>query len=298
MNVALTGATGFIGSHILTELHEHGHEVTALVRDGDQAEIVAARGAKPSVIDLYDRPAVVSLLSGVDGAMHAASPGDETSANLDGAVVEAAIEGFAGTGKPYLQISGLWIYGENTSISEESPMKSPAMVAWKEPIERRVLDASDIRGVVIVSSVAYGDGGGAVPGVLLNSPRDDDGNLIMLGAGQQHWSTVHVADLAQFFRRVLEDESARGRYVVGDGLNPTVAELTEAAAVAAGAPGAVPGSDDEARARLGDYFAEVLLLDQGTFAAKAQDQFDWSPTHPGLVDEFRHGSYAPDGAAT
>jgi nucleoside-diphosphate-sugar epimerase len=177
-------------------------------------------------------------------------------------------------------------------------VKSPAMVAWREPIERRVLDSSDVRGVVIVSSVAYGDGGGAVPGVLLNSPRDDDGNLIMLGAGQQHWSTVHVADLARFFRRVLEDESARGRYVVGDGLNPTVAELTEAAAVAAGAPGAVPGSDDEARARLGDYFAEVLLLDQGTFAAKAQDQLDWSPTHPGLVDEFRHGSYAPQGTAT
>ena len=33
MKVALTGATGFIGSHVLTELHEHGHEVTALVRD-------------------------------------------------------------------------------------------------------------------------------------------------------------------------------------------------------------------------------------------------------------------------
>ena len=90
---------------------------------------------------------------------------------------------------------------------------------------------------------------------------------------------------------MLEDDSARGRYVVGDGLNPTVAELTEAAAVAVGAPGAVPGSDDEARARLGDYFAEVLLLDQGTVAAKARDELGWSPTHPGLVDEFRHGSY-------
>jgi nucleoside-diphosphate-sugar epimerase len=54
----------------------------------------------------------------------------------------------------------------------------------------------------------------------------------MLGTGQQHWSTVHVADLADFFRRALEDESARGRYLVADGLNPTVAELTEAAAVA------------------------------------------------------------------
>ena len=294
MKVALTGATGFIGSHVLTELRAHGHEVTALVRDEDQADRVIDRGAKASVVDLYDRPAVASLLRAADGAIHTASPGDETSANLDSAVVGAAIEAFAGTGKPYLQISGLWIYGTNTSISEESPVKPPAMVAWKEPIERRVLDAPDMRGVVIVSGVAYGDGGGGVPGVLLASPRDEAGNLIMLGTGRQHWSTVHVADLADFFRRALEQESARGRYVIGNGLNATVAELTEAAAVAAGAPGAVPGSDDEARARLGDYFAEVLLLDQGTVAARARAELEWQPSHPGLVDEFRHGSYVSE----
>jgi nucleoside-diphosphate-sugar epimerase len=291
MKVALTGPTGFIGSHVFAELKEHGHEVTALVRGDADAEAVAARGAIPAIVDLYDRPAVVSLLKDADGAIHTASPGDETSAKLDSAVADAAIEAFDGTGKPYLHISGQWVYGDNTHISEESPFDSPALVAWREPIEKRLLDATGLRGVVIVSGVAYGDGGGGVPGLLLGSPRDDAGNLIMLGTGQQHWSTVHVADIADFFRRVLEDDSARGYYDIGDGLNPTVAELTEAAAVAAGAPGAVPGSDDEARARLGDYFAEVLLLDQGTDAAKAKADLDWSPSHPGLVDEFRTGSY-------
>jgi len=126
---------------------------------------------------------------------------------------------------------------------------------------------------------------------LLGSPRDDAGNLIMLGSGQQHWSTVHVADLANFFRLALEQDSARGRYVIGDGQGPTVAELTEAAAVAAGAQGAVTGSDDEAKLRLGDAFAEVLLLDQGTVAAKARAGLGWAPSHPGLPEEFRDGSY-------
>jgi nucleoside-diphosphate-sugar epimerase len=291
MNVALTGATGFIGSHVLAELQKHGHGVTALVRDDAQADIVATRGATSIVVDLYDRPAVVSALRTADGAVHTASPGDATSANLDAAVADAAIEAFAGTGKPYLHISGAWVYGNNLAISEESPMNAPALVAWRQPIERRVLDAADMRGVVIVSGVAYGDGGGGVPGVLLGSPRDDAGNLIMLGTGQQHWSTVHAADLADFFRRVLEKDSARGYYVIGNGANSTVAELTEAAAVAVGAPGAIAGSDEEARTRLGDYFAEVLLLDQSTTAAKARTELDWYPSHPGLVDEFRHGSY-------
>jgi nucleoside-diphosphate-sugar epimerase len=118
----------------------------------------------------------------------------------------------------------------------------------------------------------------------------------MLGTGDQHWATVHVADLADAFRRVLDNDSACGRYIVGDGANPTVAELTSAAAAAVGAPGAVPGSDSEARARLGDYFAEVLLLDQGTTAARAHTELGWEPSHPGLVEEFRHGSYT--GAVT
>ena len=291
MRVALTGATGFIGSHVLTELHEHGHEVVALIRDDAAAERVAGHGATPARIDLTDRQAVVSLLGGADAAIHTASPGDATSADLDSAVADAAIEAFAGTGKAYLQISGLWIYGNNMSINEESPIDAPALVAFREPIERRVLAADGMRGVVITSGVAYGDGGGGVPGVLLGSPRDDDGNLIMLGSGQQHWDTVHAADLAEVFRRVLEDDSARGRYAVTDGLNPTVSEITEAAAVAVGAPGAVPGSDEEARARLGDYFAEVLLLDQNAAATKVRNELDWRPSHPGLVEEFRSGSY-------
>ena len=265
--------------------------MTALVRDDAQAETVAARGATPTVVDLYDRAAVARLFGSADGAIHTASPGDATSADLDNAVVDAAIDAFAGTGKPFVEISGLWVYGANTAISEESPFNAPALVAWKEPIERRVLGASGMRGAVIVSGVAYGDGGGGIPGLLLGSPRDDAGNLIMLGTGQQHWSTVHVADLADFFRRVLEDGSAQGYYVVGNGMKSTVAELTEAAAVAVGAPGAVPGSDDEARARLGDYFAEVVLLDQATEAAKARAELGWSPAHPSLVEEFRQGSY-------
>jgi nucleoside-diphosphate-sugar epimerase len=290
MNVTLTGSTGFIGSHILTELQQHGHQVTALVRDDAQAAKIAATGATPAVVDLYDRPAVAGEFRSADAAIHTASPGDATSANLDAAVADAAIDAFAGTGKPYLHIGGDWVYGNNQAITEESPYRAPAIMAWREPIERQILDAPDMRGVVIVSGTAYGDGGGSVPRLVLGSPRDDAGNLIMLGTGQQHWSTVHVKDIASFFRRALEDESARGRYVIGDGSNPAVAEITDAAAVAAGAPGAVAGSDDEARARLGD-FADVLLLDQGTEATKARTELGWQPSQPGLADEFRYGSY-------
>jgi nucleoside-diphosphate-sugar epimerase len=291
MKIALTGATGFVGSHILTELHSHGHEVIALVRDDAQAASVAANGAAPAIADLYDVAAVVKVFSDADGAVHTASPGDETSANLDSAVIDAAIGAFGTSGKPYAHISGLWVFGSNTSINEDSPYNAPALVAWKQAIDQRILDESGMRGILIVSGTAYGDGGGGIPGVLLGSPRDTEGNLIMLGTGGQHWATVHVADLAAVFRNALENDVARGKYVIGNGLTPTVAELTEAAAVAVGAPGAVPGSEQEARTRLRDYLAEVLLLDQATTAAKARAELGWEPTHPGFTDELRNGSY-------
>jgi uncharacterized protein YbjT (DUF2867 family) len=141
MNVAVTGATGYIGSHVMRELLEHGHQVTALVRGDDQAKLVTARGATPAVIDLYDGTAVMSVFSAADGVVHTASPGDETSAKLDAAVADGAIEALAGSGKPYIQISGLWIYGNNRAITEESPIDAPALVAFREPIEQRVLAA-------------------------------------------------------------------------------------------------------------------------------------------------------------
>ena len=46
MNIALTGATRYIGSHILTELLSHGHAVTALVRDDTQS----SRPSPPEVL--------------------------------------------------------------------------------------------------------------------------------------------------------------------------------------------------------------------------------------------------------
>jgi nucleoside-diphosphate-sugar epimerase len=291
MKVALTGSSGFVGSHVLAELVEHGHEVTAIVRNQQDASSAATQGAKAAVVDLYDKAAVVNVLAPLDGSIHTASPGDAKSADLDSAMADAVIEAFSDSGRPHIQISGLWVYGDNTNITETSPHNAPPLVSWKEAIEQRLLSAPGVRAIIPVSGSAYGDAGGGIPGLLLSSPRDDGGNLIMIGEGRQHWVTVHVADLANFFRRALEQDEAHGYYAIGNGQESTVAEFTEAAAVAVGAAGAVPGSDDEAQSRLGEYFAAVLLLDQATKATRARDELGWIPSRPGLVEELRTGSY-------
>jgi predicted dinucleotide-binding enzyme len=158
----------------------------------------------------------------------------------------------------------------------------------------RVVKAANTLEAAVLGSDPHQAGGERV--IFLSGDDVDAKSQVVCLFEDAGFFTIDLGDLVDFFRRVLEDDSARGLYVIGDGANPTVAEITEAAPVAAGAPGAVPGSDDEARARLGDYFAEVLLLDQGTDAAKARAELDWRPSHPGLVDEFRNGSYRNGGA--
>ena len=198
MKVALTGATGFIGSHVLAELQQHGHEVTALVPT-TPGRSVAASGATPVVVDLYDRPAVVSALGDADGASTRPSRRrDQRRPGLGGGRCgDRGIRRHRQALPPHHRRVGL---RDQPAISEESPFDPPAMVAWKEPIAPRAR-CERHAGSRDRPGVAYGDGGGGVPGLLLGSPRDDAGNLIMLGTGRQHWPTVHVADLADVFRR-------------------------------------------------------------------------------------------------
>jgi len=119
----------------------------------------------------------------------------------------------------------------SASTAPRSTSSSP------EPASRRSLTSSPVAGdsaetpnsrpaasaeTTTVSTPAVRSSGAFSACRTTASPRDDAGNLIMLGTGQQHWCTVHVADLADFFRRVLEDDTARGRYVIGNGSTPTL----------------------------------------------------------------------------
>ena len=173
-----------------------------------------------------------------------------------------------------------------------------------DPDQRRLRAAAREIAHDVLAGVSAGTAGLASPEERFAATRPAYQRLVEAGylrkvlpesAGGELRSPLDLALIAEELTAVDASValtlSARGRYVIGNGMNPTVAELTQAAAAAVGAPGADPGSDDEARARLGDYFAEVLLLDQGTDAARARAELGWHPRYPSLSDEFRHGSY-------
>ncbi|MET8866096.1 NAD-dependent epimerase/dehydratase family protein [Nonomuraea sp. NPDC004580] len=284
MRVLLTGGTGYIGRAVLGRLISEGHRVTALVRDPGKAEAVRAQGADPVIGDLADGATVHRLAGAADGVIHLASPGDDSSARIDDTAATHIIAALTGSDRPYVHTAGVWEHGSGAAITETSPMNPPRLTAWRVPIAERVLSAPGVRSAVVAPAVVHGHGGGLL-NVVGAGPRTG-GALTMIGHGDQHWSTVHVDDLAALYVRALEKAPAGSYFIGASGANPTVREITEAVSRAIGLSGRVaPEPVVQTLERLG-LLGEALLLDQQATGDAARRTLGWAPEHPTIIDDI------------
>jgi nucleoside-diphosphate-sugar epimerase len=292
MNVFLTGGTGLVGSAVLRALLADGHTVSALARSDASAAALSEAGATVVRGDLGD-PAGLAVAAGeADAVVHTGTPGDATSAEVDAGVIDAVLGALAGTGKPYVHTSGVWVHGSG-EVEEETPFAPPQLTTWRLPLDARVRAAAadGVRSVVIAPGIVHGSGAG-LPALVRSGPRTDDGALQLPGSGDQHWTTVHADDLGRLYVLALERAEAGSYYLGVSGSNPTVREIGEAADRGAGGEGRVVGSSDaQTEARLGPL-AGALLLDQQSSGARAKTELGWEPTGPTLVDDLTSGSYA------
>lgn len=278
MRILLTGSTGYIGSALLERLVASGHEVLAVVRSPEAAARVAALGAEPAQGDAADAVWLAGLLADVDAAAHTAAPADGAAA-FNTAVVDAAIAAFSGTGRRFVLTSGIWLWGAGADIVETTALDAPELVAWRAPIEERLL-AADVDATVLAPGVVYGRGGGMI-GMIVDGPRTADGAIGLIGDGAQRWTWVHVDDLARLYEIALTRPEARGRLIASDGSPTTVRAIAERAAGAAGVSAETP---EATRARLGAVFADAILLDQAASGARAR-ALGWIPEHESVLDE-------------
>ncbi|HVJ40740.1 MAG TPA: NAD(P)-dependent oxidoreductase [Dongiaceae bacterium] len=97
MKIALIGATGFIGSRILDEALNRGHQVTAIVRNPEKvaqrAGVTAQRG------DVFDQAGLAKLIAGHDAVISAVHFLQSDAAKLIGAVKQSGV-------KRYLVVGG------------------------------------------------------------------------------------------------------------------------------------------------------------------------------------------------
>lgn len=290
MRVFVTGATGYLGTSVVEALRAAGHDVAGLARSEDGARKLEAGGCTAVQGSLLDDEVLTRGARGADATIHLAATGAADQAEVDTAAVQVLLDALAGSGKPFVYTSGIWVLGPTGDgvADEDAPANAAAIVAWRPAVERTVVDAAGrgVRTVVIRPGVVYGRGGGT-PGAFLAGGRKK-GVVRYVGDGAQRWPFVHVDDLAQLY--VLALDAPAGTVLNAAGPSLPVREVTEAAAQATGGR-AESWPLEDARARLGVY-ADALALDQQVSSARAE-ALGWRPSHPSVLDEIRSMSADP-----
>lgn len=201
--VFLTGASGFVGRHIVRKLCSNGIPVRALVRRPP------AQPLDPSVElvigSLSEPDSYLSALAGAKAVIHAAltdNLSDEPQATAE-LLHRSARQGV----RKMIHLSSIAVYGapESGSITEETPPAacSDAYSRTKLAIEETLkASATGLDITVLRLGCVYGPGGGWWTTALLNQMQR--GKLILVNGGSGVANLIHVADVASVVACTLE----------------------------------------------------------------------------------------------
>jgi nucleoside-diphosphate-sugar epimerase len=286
VKIFVTGATGYVGGAVARAFRAAGHEVRGAARDAARARGLAARGIEPVAGTMDEPRAFVEEARACDVVVHAAFASGPAAFERDRKAVEALLGAAAGGGRQpvFLYTSGCWVYGDTGGriADETSAVNPPAYAALRPGIERRVLEARGVRGIVMRPGCLYGGPGGLTAawfdGALRGTPE-------VVGDESARWAMIHEDDVADAYVRAAESGSAGEIFNVSDGSEDSQADMVRSAALAAGCSGEIRRVPvPEAIRSLGAY-AECLGYDQRLSASKAARMLGWAPRHTGFIAE-------------
>jgi nucleoside-diphosphate-sugar epimerase len=300
MHIFLTGATGYIGSAVLDALITGGHQVTAMARDPEKAERLAAKGATPVVAELGLPMRYLAAVKAADAVVYAAFESSARGVAQERAALEtmlgAQVEAGQADGqaRTFIYTSGIWVVGRAIKAADETaPLDPPPHVAWRPAHEDLVLSAfsSSLRTVVVRPGIVYGGGRGIVSDLIKDALN---GLVRVVGPGKNRWPLVYDHDLGDLYLKILESPTAAGIFHANDEEDERVSDIVEAiAAQVPQRPDIRYMPMDEAHKKFGTY-ADALALDQKVRSPKAR-ALGWAPTQAGvvnsvarLVEEFRN----------
>ncbi|MEU6343974.1 NAD-dependent epimerase/dehydratase family protein [Streptomyces sp. NPDC046977] len=289
MKVFVTGGSGYIGQATIKALVRRDVQVSALVRSEESAAVVNGLGAAAVRGTLTDTALLTGAARAADGVVHLGQHAGPDTADVDRAAAEALQDG-AGP-RPYVHTGGIWVYGDTDGVvDEDAPLDPPRLTAWRLENEKRVLAraATGERPVVVMPGVVLGRSAGLVETFYAGAGRAD-GAVPCIGDGANHWSVVHVDDIAELYALAL-GAPAGSVYAGTIDVFPTAAEISEAVSRATGRPGEVRRlSLAEAEERMGPI-AQAFALDQRISGARARRELGWAPARLDPLAALANGS--------
>jgi nucleoside-diphosphate-sugar epimerase len=307
MRVFVAGATGLIGSRVVRLLIDAGHEVSAVARSEDKADRLRALGANVAVADVFDAellrgammgdPEVVmhqltALPDRLDDGEAAARFAANDRVRVDGTRALVAAAAAVGAQRVIAQSIafayapvGDWVKDEGAPLHLDAPSPWGGSVGAVAELERQVLEARGMDGVVLRYGALYGPGTWLDPdgGTVAENVRR--GSTPLIGSGEGMQSFTHVDDAAAAAVAALD--SAPGTYNVVDDDPVRTGEWLPRFARSLGGPEPPRLSVEEGLERAGWTAVHRMTEQRGASNTRARECLGgWAPAHPSWRSEL------------
>lgn len=299
MRIFVTGASGWIGSALVPDLIDAGHQVVGLARSDASAAALTAAGAETVRGTLDDLDVLAGAAAASDGVIHLAFKHDiafsgdfEGAADADRRAVDVLGDALAGTDRPFVLASGLAGLKPGQVATERD-----VPTADGSPVSRRAATAAAVLGlaargvrssVVRLSPTCHGDGDNGFMAALVATARAK-GVSGYVGDGANRWPAVHRLDAARLFR--LAVERAPAGTVLHGVAEEGVAIRDVAEVIGRHLDVPVTSVAPQAAAEHFAWLGGFVQLDAPASNTLTRELLDWRPTGPGLLEDLDKGHY-------
>ncbi|GGC65977.1 SDR family oxidoreductase [Undibacterium terreum] len=289
MKVFVTGATGWVGSVVVQELLDAGHQVAGLSRSADKAGALAATGAQVIRGTLDDLDTLRAEAAAADAVIHTAFNHDFSkfaeNCEQDRRAIEVLGSALEGSDRPLLVTSGLAFLAPGRLATEADVPAAHPSIPRKSEATARALAERGVRAATIrLPPSVHGIGDHGFVPILIAMAREK-GVSAYIGDGQNRWAAAHRLDAGRVYRLALEQGVTEQAYhaVAEEGIPfKAIAELI----------GRRLGLPVESRGEEHfGWFARFAAADMPASAAHTQALLKWQPTRAGLLEDVDQPAY-------